>query len=258
MNIGQLALNKFFELSNNKIEGKLIGAVQGTVVTDVAKWGLLGISGVPRSPPLIVDYQGRTVSIVKGYNPIHYYREQTVLEDFISSIEEDDVVYDVGAFAGLYACSATLASPQKIFAFEPLDERVETLKSNIQENGVSDKIQIKQFALGSESEEIKLTPDGSPGPEGTPVPVVPADDLSLAPPDVIKMDIEGGELEALKGMNNCLTNCRVAFIECHPNENDDISSDCIEIKELLQSSGLRPSVITRFADREIVKAIRDD
>jgi FkbM family methyltransferase len=72
------------------------------------------------------------------------------------------------------------------------------------------------------------------------VPVVPIDDLALAP-DFVKIDVEGFELEALRGMMATIERCRpVLMIESYP-------GTAAGITDILGPFGYRPYVFDRPA-----------
>jgi FkbM family methyltransferase len=74
----------------------------------------------------------------------------------------------------------------------------------------------------------------------TVVPVVPIDDLALAP-DLVKIDVEGFEVEVLRGMVATIERCMPVFmIEHYPR-------DTARIAEILRPFGYRPYVFDRHA-----------
>jgi|RhiMetdeSRZDD1v2_1073273.scaffolds.fasta_scaffold126192_2 FkbM family methyltransferase len=74
----------------------------------------------------------------------------------------------------------------------------------------------------------------------TAVPVIPIDDLALAP-DFVKIDVEGFELQVLRGMLATIERCRPTFmIERDPGHAADIA-------EILRPFGYRPYLFDRHA-----------
>jgi FkbM family methyltransferase len=74
----------------------------------------------------------------------------------------------------------------------------------------------------------------------TMVPVIPIDDLALAP-EVVKIDVEGLEVEVLRGMVATIERCRPVFMI----ENDQ--KNRAGIAEILSPFGYRPYVFDRYA-----------
>lgn len=125
------------------------------------------------------------------------------------------VVYDVGAHVGFYALLASVLVGQegKVFAFEPLPRNLKYLKQHLEinrisnvfvvESAVSDKSGAMRFSPGSHHAMGQLSQHGSLHVGG-----VSLDDyvsyVGLPKPDVIKIDIEGGEYRALKGAESLL------------------------------------------------------
>jgi FkbM family methyltransferase len=74
----------------------------------------------------------------------------------------------------------------------------------------------------------------------TVVPVIPIDDMALTP-DFVKIDVEGFELEVLRGMVGTIERCRPIFmIERDPEHSAGIT-------EILRPYGYRPYVFDRHA-----------
>ncbi|PSP77582.1 hypothetical protein BRC88_13070 [Halobacteriales archaeon QS_4_69_225] len=154
--------------------------------------------------------------------------ELVVLNDLLKEIRSDDVFYDIGADAGLYTVLvATKVPHERLISFEPHPLRRESLQRNLKRNGV--EATVRTEALGDKSGNVKLsyalhTDETNEmtemGSEGFSVKVNRADNLipeELPPPNVVKIDVEGAELSALKGFGNILndSSCRIIYIEVH-------------------------------------------
>jgi len=127
------------------------------------------------------------------------------------------VFFDIGANAGIYTLLAAQMSGSKVYAFEPLPENLFYLRQHISLNGlrnvevievaISNEERLAKFASGASRSEGRLSDKGEIN-----VPCVTLDSLILsqrvAPPDYIKMDIEGEELCALRGATYCFTEIR--------------------------------------------------
>jgi FkbM family methyltransferase len=129
---------------------------------------------------------------------------------FETLVRPGDVVYDIGANVGFYTILASrLVGPLgRVIAFEPLPRNLEFLKRHVTLNDASnvtvyeaavwDRSGSSQFDAGGDRSVGRVHEEGS-----TCVATVKLDELlesqSLPPPSLIKMDIEGGELRALRG-----------------------------------------------------------
>jgi len=129
-------------------------------------------------------------------------------------VSPDAVVFDVGANVGFYTLLASkLVGPKgRVFAFEPLPRNLHYLKRHLAMNRASN-VALFEAAVWDRSGIVRFDagPDASQGrvhADGFDVASVSLDELwaegSLPLPDVIKMDIEGGELHALRGARQML------------------------------------------------------
>jgi FkbM family methyltransferase len=131
------------------------------------------------------------------------------------------VVYDLGAQAGFYSLLASrLVGPQgAVCSFEPLPRNVRFLKEHIALNGVTN---IKVFELAISSADGTAQFEEGPNPlQGSlsergarEVRVARLDTLfaegHLRSPNVLKIDIEGGGLQACLGAKKLLKTHRPA------------------------------------------------
>ena len=142
-----------------------------------------------------------------------YEREkQLVLERFVSP---GMIVVDAGANAGYYtlAFSRWVGPEGRVFALEPFAENARNLLRHVSLNRL-ENITLVQAALSSRPglggfEIAQSNSMGSLTASGKYlVPVMSVDDLvahhGVPVPDVIKMDVEGGESAALEGAKNVL------------------------------------------------------
>lgn len=168
---------------------------------------------------------------------------------FESEIRRDCVVYDLGANAGVYTLlSASRATAGHVYSFEPLERNLDFLRRHIELNRFTNCTVIPaavhsssgwaQFAEGPTPEMAALATDGA-----LRVKTVALDQLreagTLPAPDLIKMDIEGNELEALRGATRLLESDRpVIFVAAH---SSILERDCAEfLRNLGYSVALLP------------------
>lgn len=159
---------------------------------------------------------------------------------FADSVRPGAVVFDVGANVGFYTLIAARRSgvAGRVFAFEPLPRNVAFLRRHLQHNRLSN-VDVIEAAVsdtaGTATFEVSESPSmGRLVASGQlQVPTVTLDqmvlDSELPPPDVIKMDIEGGELRALEGARRILAGSRpLIFLATHGR---GLRSDCCALLE---------------------------
>jgi FkbM family methyltransferase len=147
------------------------------------------------------------------------------------------VVYDVGANIGyLSLLLARAVGPGgRVFAFEALPANLERLAQNLALNGMGRRVQVVPGAVVDCSGPVRFLTgpsDGmgkAQGSAGRQEPVyggmIPVEGIALddfayrlgnPPPQVVKMDIEGGEVLALPGMKRLLARARpLMLLELH-------------------------------------------
>lgn len=141
--------------------------------------------------------------------------EKTKQKRFKACIRPNDVVYDLGAQAGFYSLLASRLVGQQgvVYSFEPLPRNVRFLKEHIALNGITN-IKIFELAISSTDGTARFA-DGASPLEGMlsergrrDVRVARLDTLlsesQLRPPNAIKIDIEGGGLQACLGARKLL------------------------------------------------------
>jgi len=159
--------------------------------------------------------------------------ELEIQQAFARLLAEGQVVYDVGAASGFYTVIAARAVGERgrVIAFEPRPDNVERVRHNVALNGfrhveilelaLADSTGSASFSLGAEVTRGGLSQHhAEPDQHGTiAVKTSTIDRLvseGLPPPDVIKMDIEGAEVEALEGAASTLaTSAPNLLIEVH-------------------------------------------
>ena len=129
----------------------------------------------------------------------------------------DKVVYDVGAFHGIFTLHFARTA-RSVTAFEPVPAHCRIIERNVELNELQRNVRVLTYGIGSSNGPAKLivdrllpgTASASPeiqrGMRGETVIIEMRriDDLDLPPPDFIKIDIEGMELAALQGMERTL------------------------------------------------------
>ncbi len=159
--------------------------------------------------------------------------EPPVSQELIARLENAEVFADVGAHLGYYGCIAGAAYPDlKLFLFEMNHNMVELIERNLAANKLNDAVVVNQavsdrrkrisYADGSVDAGLSMSQAGDQsGREGE----VTAEAVSLdeffaekgVDPDVIKIDVQGAEMEALQGARAIIERRHpVIFLEVHP------------------------------------------
>ncbi len=147
------------------------------------------------------------------------------------------VAYDVGANIGYISLllARRVGAGGQVFAFEALPANVDRLKQNLETSGLAARVQAIHAAVIDETRDVQfyVGPSGGMGKvEGSAgrqeyayQQVILAPGLSLdhfvylqgnPAPQVVKMDIEGGEVLALPGMRRVLAEARpLMLLEMH-------------------------------------------
>jgi FkbM family methyltransferase len=146
---------------------------------------------------------------------------------FRKILAEGDVVVEAGANIGAHTLAlAKLVGPSgKIFAFEPQRLVFQTLCANVALNSLSN-VECQNVAVGVAAGEI-VVPWLAPEDEtnfgglglgeyktGEPRDVIALDGLSLPECRLLKIDVEGMELDVLQGAAELISNCQpVMYLE---------------------------------------------
>jgi FkbM family methyltransferase len=160
----------------------------------------------------------------RGYEP-----ETTPL--FFHLARDATLVLDVGAYVGFFAILAGLANRRsRVFAFEPMPVSAERLQRHLKLNRL-DNVELVPAAVSAAEGEAKLFHSGDlatstslvrdlvgshPGLQSSVVPTVAIDrfleDRGLRSISLVKLDIETGEADALRGMRRTLERDRPTII----------------------------------------------
>lgn len=152
-----------------------------------------------------------------GINIWHAPRlfEKKEREIFCSAVGAGTIVLDIGANIGIYTLLAAKRGA-KVFAIEADPENARALRRHVEINGFVDRVSVFEMAATDRSQPVTLyrSPRNSGGStlfgskQGLAevrVKSCTIDSLNLPPIDVCKMDIEGAEALALRGMGDILT-----------------------------------------------------
>jgi len=173
---------------------------------------------------------------------------------FEKVVKPGSVVFDIGAHVGFYTLLASILVGEdgKVFAFEPSPRNLNFLNRHIELNGRRN-ITVMPVAIWSKAgvsyfQEGPTSATGSILSQGTiEVRTVQLDqavaDAELPSPDFLKIDVEGGELEVLRGACRVLSDARpTIFLATHGPE---VHRQCCDLLrqlgyELTALNGMTP------------------
>lgn len=152
--------------------------------------------------------------------------------ELLASVRSGDTVWDVGANVGLYATQFAERGAANVVCFEPAPEAVATLQRRFADaSGGSRCVRVVPIALGNRRSTAVFSADGaSPNNQivatagnhpTVEIQVYCGDEaqaeFALPAPDVIKIDVEGYELEVIQGLSRVLSSraLRSVFVEVH-------------------------------------------
>lgn len=181
---------------------------------DKAGWRIISVNGYKMK----VNVTHRMASLIY-WRGAHEWAPIFLLQ---KELKKGMVVYDIGGNIGEMAlfCAHQLGEGAKVYSFEPLNETYEILVENIALNKYESRIEAFNIALSDKEGEADLFAATEHNPLGSfedgSHTLYATDDRSiflqkikmetldskqkeLAPPDFIKLDVEGAELHTLRG-----------------------------------------------------------
>lgn len=194
---------------------------------------------------------------------LHQIRENESTSIFNEQLEDGMDVIDIGANIGYYSLieAKYVGKSGNIMAIEPAPENFERLQENIVLNQY-DNIDCIKKAVGAEKRTANMNISKAPNrnrigtgnteKETIEVEVDTVDDLAKEmEPDFIRMDVEGYEIEILKGMENILeTESLKLFLEIHPKKIEKFyDGNSEEIWEKLSNKDFRIKYLVRHPPR---------
>jgi len=164
------------------------------------------------------------------------HSEKNEVYEKLIPLSEDEVIVDLGAYDGdtiREFLSAANGKYRKIYAFEPDAKNFRKLCRKTE--GMS---QLELFNIGAWDKKETLFFDVKGGrnshrsDEGIPIEFDSVDNLIRDRVTLLKMDIEGAELQALKGAESTIKAYRPKLYVCAYHRNEDMFALPFKIREL--------------------------
>jgi FkbM family methyltransferase len=190
-----------------------------------------------------------------------------VSEAMAAVLKEGSVFVDVGAHIGYYSLEASkLVGPSgRVIAVEPNPPIVDKLRRNIKLNeftnvkvyeaACTDKTARLRFFPSPEERSLwsSLSPKNSGGEDAIEVDGMPLDSIAeiekLPRMDLVKIDVEGAEMQVLRGMEKILTTFRPRLImELKSDALDNLGASMEEVLSLLRQHGYKRAQTLDFQD----------
>ena len=168
------------------------------------------------------------------------FTQNKCLEKFIKFCENKNKkfnhILDIGAWVGTWSVAMNKYCG-RVVAFEPDPLHYECLVKNVPED-----IETHQLAVGNEQKMISLSQDDFTQSkrvvgEGT-IPMITVDSLKMDDIDLIKIDVEGYEMEVLKGAVETLKNTQYLMIELN-NNTKKYGSNNIDVEKFITALGFK-------------------
>jgi FkbM family methyltransferase len=182
--------------------------------------------------------------------------ELPVQQALVDHLRAGSVFFDVGANVGfLTVLGAKLVGPAgSVYAFEPVSANADYVRRNCRINGFT-QVHVLEKAVSNHCGQGQLnlaaysggaalaSVDAPPDPAGTQTVDLVTIDASverdgLAPPHLIKIDVEGAELEVLQGMTATAARHRpIVIVEVDSGEAEALRRKQADCTQWLQQHG---------------------
>jgi len=173
---------------------------------------------------------GERIRVAARYRQLSWNPEEYTA--FRAAVRPGATVLDVGANVGAYTLlfARWVGANGKVVAFEPAPEAAAGLRRHLELNELSSTVDVQQCAVSdsagtarfacAEANGANAIVVGQPGTAAIEVATVTLDAFcsrNRIVPDVIKIDVEGAELDVLRGARQVLAFGGLqVFLELHP------------------------------------------
>lgn len=192
-----------------------------------------------------------------------------VIKQLYRDRRPSDVIWDVGAHVGRYSCllAQTLQSASQLIAFEPYPANVQRLRSNLDRNDLD--AQVRPYGLADVDGSLRapLTRDeagvfvsSARDPweieDGPPVrfPVYRGETVietgDVPAPNVLRVDVSGGEPRVLDGLGDILGDVRVVVATAYRDRYEGPEA----LERRLSAAGFEVGEVASPSGRDILRA----
>lgn len=219
-----------------------------------------------------LDAEGVTFEIsnpVEAHRVLDYGSEQDYLSAMLSYLREDDVLFDIGGNIGIVSLHA--ARRCRVVSFEPDPSFRGRLERNLSLNPDL-RVEVLPLAVSDRDGDVSLYTDGAGGMSPSlrhqraekhevTVEARSLDSLlaenRLPAPTVLKIDIEGGEILALRGATGLLhadDAPRALFLEIHPQLLGGFDATAEDVTQIVERAGYTQRVYeaTRVGEAHLI------
>ncbi|MCH8569159.1 MAG: FkbM family methyltransferase [Balneolales bacterium] len=205
-----------------------------------------------------LNSDSRLICNVKDWIPwnvfVHgkYIIEANYENFMLEKVASCSTVFDVGANIGYYTIQFSSLCSGKVYAFEPMEYQFNMLQRNLQLNGSSNVLAMKQIVSDqSEIKRIYFQSAENTGTSSIHKESAQFEDISsttldafcklhdIINIDMVKIDVEGHEMAVLQGMENLLEQQRVKqiFVEVCDGNLNIAGSSAKALTDYLESFG---------------------
>jgi FkbM family methyltransferase len=163
-------------------------------------------------------YPHSVVAAFVLYYRIHDFEEMSFIRAYL---RRGDLFVDVGANIAVYSLWASETEGVDVLAFEPSSVTHGRALENVELNGLTDRIRVVRKAVGSKGGLVRLTTgldavnqviDGDETDSEAVEQTTLDHELGHRVPAIVKVDVEGKELEVLRGGQETISRHRPALI----------------------------------------------
>ncbi len=204
-----------------------------------------------------IDARGCLFHVASGaenFRVTQYGGEREFTQQMTEAVAPGETFFDIGACIGFVAIHAARRGA-KVYAFEPDPQFRSRLVQNVSLNELHD-VHVLGWAISDADGTATPFTDGQHGLSPTLAPstgrgsietplrsidsAIATGELSM--PHVVKLDIEGAEVRALRGMRQTLAHDdrpRQLFLEVHPPFIQQFGDDPAEVEAILSGAGYK-------------------
>lgn len=151
---------------------------------------------------------------------------KSIIEEPFGTYSKDQIAIDAGANVGSYT-RVLLDYYSYVVALEPMTDTFRCLERNVHEWGKFDRVNLYNSAVSDAWGYVKIKKSWgrlsmtARVATGGQISAIPIDELKLKNVGLIKLDVEGFELRALKGATETISESKpVIFMEVKPEEEE--------------------------------------